>query len=101
MKLQIASENGSAIVDVNGFGEENENQNEEDTNLQQSSRSRSRSRRSSQSNESPELSIDDVSLSDEEGQEKVSINSQGEIERTDLLLKSKRSSSNSQEADKQ
>ena len=34
MKLQIASENGSAIVDVNGFGEENENQNEEDTNLQ-------------------------------------------------------------------
>ena len=62
----MGSDNGSNTVDINGFGEVIDNQNEDEGNMQQSSRSRSRSRRSSQSNESPELSIDDVSISDEE-----------------------------------
>ena len=96
---RVASDNGSATVDVNGFDDGIDNQNPDDVNSH-SSRSRSRSRRSSQSNGSPELSIDDVSISDEDEQEKVSINSQGEIERPELLLKSKRSSSNSQGVNK-
>ena len=91
---RITSDNGSATVDVNGFDDGIDNQND-DVNSH-SSRSKSRSRRSSQSNGSPELSIDDVSISDEEEQEKISINSQGEIERPELLQKSKRSSSISQ-----
>ena len=68
VKPHIASDCGSATVDVNG------EHNEDGRNVN-SSRYRSRSRRSSGSNPSPELSIDDISLSDDEEQDKISTNS--------------------------
>ena len=60
-----------------------------------SSRSKSRSRRSSASNASPELSIDDVSLLDDEENEKVSINSDKEQKQEDIDHKANQSPSNS------
>ena len=60
-----------------------------------SSWSKSRSRRSSASNASPELSIDDVSLLDDEENEKVSINSDKEQKKEDIDHKANQSPSNS------